>query len=77
MAGWGFKKTFFCSPSPVYLVFLCVCLSTQPWHLRTLQPFPTPQNRGTFSTGLETCLVILVITVSKIVILWFVVPETC
>ena len=31
-----------------------LCLSVQPWRLRTLHPLPTPQNRKTCSSGLET-----------------------
>ena len=31
-----------------------VCLSVQPWHIRTFYPLRTLQNRETCSTGLET-----------------------
>ena len=37
----------------LYLITIIkVCLSVQPWHLRTLTP--NPQNKGSCSTGLKT-----------------------
>ena len=38
----------------VWCMSVYVSLSAQPWHLWLLHPLPTPQNRGTCSTGLET-----------------------